>query len=99
MFQELTGYFNSIKKTQAAMKVTLHEIKKHLQGTNSDQKETRTQKSTFWSRRKKETFNQNTMKKQEFRKMRRGLGTSRTSLNIPTSNYRGARRRRGRTRN
>ena len=36
-------------------------------------------KSTVWTRRKKETFNQNRMKKQEFRKMRRGLGTSRTS--------------------
>ena len=29
MFQELTGYFNSIKKTQAAMKVALCERKKH----------------------------------------------------------------------
>ena len=37
-------------------------------------------KSTIWSRRKKETFNQNRMKKQEFKKMRRGLGTSRTTL-------------------
>ena len=35
MLQELTGYFNSIKKTQAEMKVTLSEIKKNLQGTNS----------------------------------------------------------------
>ena len=43
MLQELTGYFNSIKKTQAAMKVTLCEMKKNLQGTNSDGKETRTQ--------------------------------------------------------
>ena len=43
MFQELTGYFNSIKKTQAAMKVALCEIKKNLQGTNSEGKETRTQ--------------------------------------------------------
>ena len=42
-------------------------------------------KSTVESRRKKETFNQNRMKKQEFKKMRGGLGTSRTSLNIPTS--------------
>ena len=42
-------------------------------------------KSMVWSRRKKETFDQNRMKKQEFKKMRRGLGTSRTSLNIPTS--------------
>ena len=37
-------------------------------------------KSTVWSSRKKETFNQNRMKKQEFKKMRRGLGTSRTTL-------------------
>ena len=43
MLQELTGYFNSIKKTQAAIKVTLCEIKKNLQGTNSDGKETRAQ--------------------------------------------------------
>ena len=43
MLQELNGYFKSIKKTQAAMKITLCEIKKHLQGTNSDGKETRTQ--------------------------------------------------------
>ena len=42
-------------------------------------------KSTVWSRRKKQTFNQNRMKNQEFKKMRRGLGTSRTSLNIPIS--------------
>ena len=43
MLQDLTGYFNSIKKTQAAMEVALCEIKKNLQGTNSDGKETRTQ--------------------------------------------------------
>ena len=42
-------------------------------------------KSTVWSRRKKETFNQTRMKKQEFKKMRTGLGTSRTILSIPTS--------------
>ena len=42
-------------------------------------------KSTVWTRKKKETLNQNRMKKQEFKKMRRGLGTSRTSVNIPTS--------------
>ena len=35
MIKELIGYFNSIKKTQAEMKVTLSEIKKNLQGTNS----------------------------------------------------------------
>ena len=36
-------------------------------------------KSTVWTRRKKETSNQKRMKQQIFRKMRRGLGTSRTS--------------------
>ena len=36
MLQELIGYFNSIKKNQAAMKVTICEIKKNLQGTNSE---------------------------------------------------------------
>ena len=38
-----------------------------------------------WTRRKKETSNQKRMKKQEFKKIRIGLGASRTSLNIPTS--------------
>ena len=42
-------------------------------------------KSTAWTRRKKETSNEKRMKKQEFGKTRRGLGTSRTSLNVPTS--------------
>ena len=45
--------------------------------------------SMVWTRRKKETFNQNRMKKQEFKKMRTGLGTSRTSLNVPTSESQG----------
>ena len=35
MLKELIGYFNSIKKTQAKMKVALSEIKKNPQGTNS----------------------------------------------------------------
>ena len=36
-------------------------------------------KSMVWTRRKKETYNQKRMKKEDFRKMRRGLGISRTS--------------------
>ena len=43
MLQELSGYFDSIKKTQAAIKVALCETKKNLQGTNSDGKENRNQ--------------------------------------------------------
>ena len=43
MFKELTGYFNSIKKTQPEMQVTLNEIKKNSQGTNSGVDEAETQ--------------------------------------------------------
>ena len=46
------------------------KIKENVQGTNNDGKETGTQ-SEIWGRRKKETLNQNRMKKQEFKKMRR----------------------------
>ena len=60
------------------MKAMLTETKENVQGTNSDAKETGL-KSTVWIIRKKETSSQKRMKKQEFGKMRRGLGTSRTS--------------------
>ena len=66
------------------MKDTQNEIKQNIQGTNSEGKDPGL-KSMVWSKKKKETFNQNRMKKQEFKKMRRGLGASRTSLNVPTS--------------
>ena len=36
-------------------------------------------KSMVWTRMKKETYNHKIMKKQEFKKMRRTVGTSRTS--------------------
>ena len=59
------------------------EIKENVQGTNSDGKETGTQVNGL--EQKEETFNQNRMKKQESQKMRRGSGTSGTTLNVPTS--------------
>ena len=40
-------------------------------------------KPTIWNTRKEKAFNQNSRKKQEFKKTRIGLGTSGTSLNIP----------------
>ena len=62
----------------------LRETNENVQGTNSDAKETGTQINGE-TRRKKQTSNQKRMKKQEFGKMRRGLGTSGTTLNVPTS--------------
>ena len=67
MLKELTGYFNSIKKTQAEMKFTLiSEINKNLQGTNCGVMKLRI-KSLIWNIREKK-FNQNSKKKKEFKK-------------------------------
>ena len=65
------------------VKVMKSEIKENVQGTNSDGKETGTQINSL--DQKEEINNQNRMKKQEFKKMKRVLGTSRTTLNVPTS--------------
>ena len=80
MLTELVEYGRKIEEKVKAMK---SKIEENVQGTNNDGKETRL-KSMVWTRRKKESFNQNRMEKQEFSKMRRGLQTSRTTLNIPT---------------
>ena len=81
MLTELVEYGH---KLDEKMKAMLSETKENVQGTNSDGKETGL-KSMVWTRRKKETSNQNRMKKQELKKLRRRLGTSRTTLNVPTS--------------
>ena len=73
----LTDLVESVRKPDEQMKPMLRETKENVQGTNSDAKETGTQINTV--DQKEETPNQKRMKKQEFGKMRRGLGTSRTS--------------------
>ena len=65
------------QKLDEKMKAMLRETKENVQGTNGDGKETGTQINAV--DQKEETSNQKRVKKQEFRKMRRGLGTSRTS--------------------
>ena len=80
MLTEILEYGRKIEEKVKAMK---SEMKENTQGTNSDRKETGTQINGL--DQKEETFNQNRMKKQEFKNVRRGLGTSGTSLNVPTS--------------
>ena len=63
------------------MKATQSEIKQNIQGTNSEGKETRTQINDLEQKEER----RNRMKKQECKKMRRGLGTSGTPLNVPTT--------------
>ena len=77
VIRKLTELVDIGRKLDEKMKATLRERKENVQGTNSDTKETGTQINS-WTRRKKETSNQKRMKQQEFRKMRRGLGTSKT---------------------
>ena len=64
-------------KIEEKVKVIQSEIKKNIQGTNSEGKETGTQINNL-EQKEEITFNQNQMKKQEFKTMIRGLGTSGT---------------------
>ena len=53
-------------------------------GTNSDRKETGTQINGV-DQKEERNIQPGKNEETEFKKMRRGLGTSRTSLNVPTS--------------
>ena len=81
MFTEMVEYGCKIEEK---VKVIKSEIKKNVQGTNSEGKETRTQINDL-EQKEEINIHQNRMKTREFKKMRRGLGTSRTTLNIPAS--------------
>ena len=79
MLTEMVEYGHKIEEVMAMQS----EIKENVQGTNSDWKETGPQINDL--DQKEETVNQNRMKKQEFKIMRRGLGTFWTTLHVPTS--------------
>ena len=80
----LTGMVEYRHKIEEEVKAVQSEIKENIQETNSDGKETRTQINDLEQKEEINTQPEQ-MKKQEFKKMRRGLGTSRTTPNIPTS--------------
>ena len=67
-------------KLDEKMKTMLSEIKENVHGTSSDGKETRTQINGV---------DQKEERKKAFKKIRRGFRTSRTSVNIPTSESQG----------
>ena len=62
----------------------LSEIRENVQGTNSHGKETKTQINNL-DQKEGRNIQPEKNEKQEFKKMRRGLGTSRATLNVPTS--------------
>ena len=84
--RKLTELVEFGQKLDEKMRAVLRETKENVQGTNSDGKETGTQINGV-DQKEEETSNQKRMKKEDFKKMRRGLGTSRTSLNVPTSEF------------
>ena len=72
------------RKLDEKMKAMLSEIKENVQGTNNDGKETGTQINGV-DQKEERNIQPEQNEETRFKKMRRGLGTSRTSLNIPTS--------------
>ena len=82
MLTHLVEYGRKIEEEVKAMQ---SEIKENVQGTNSEEKETRTQINGL---EQKEEINIQSEQHEEIRKlkkMRKGLGTFGTTLNIPTS--------------
>ena len=77
VIKKLTELVEFVRKLDEKMRAMLRETKENVQGTNSDGKETETQINGV--DQKEERNIQSEKKKQEFGKMRRGLGTSRTS--------------------
>ena len=84
MIRMLTELVEFGRILDGKMKAMLSEIKENVQGTNSDGKETRTQINSLY---KKEEIKIQPEQNEETRiqKMRRGLGTSRTTLNVTTT--------------
>ena len=80
----LTEMVENSHKAKEKLKAMQSEIKENVQGTISKGKETSTQTNGL---EQKEERNIQPEKNEETRiqKIRRGLGTSRTSLNVPTS--------------
>ena len=81
------------RKLDEKMKAMISEIKENVQGTNSNGKETGTQINSL-EQKEKRNIRPEKNEEQEFKKMRRGVGTSRTTLNVPTSKSQGAKRKR-----
>ena len=85
----LTELIELGQKMKEQMKDTQNEIKQNIQGTNSDRKESRTQINDL---EKKEEIIIQPEQNEETRiqkKMRRGLGTSGTTLNVLISKSQG----------
>ena len=80
----LTELAEFVWKVDEKMKAMPRETKENVQGTNSDEKETGTQINGVDQKEERNIQPENN-EETRIQKMRRGLGTSRTSWNVPTS--------------
>ena len=78
VIRKLTELVEFGRTRDEKMKAMLRETKENVQGTNSDGKETGTQINGV-DQKEERNIQPEKNEKQEFGKMRRGLGTSRTS--------------------
>ena len=85
VIKTLTELAEFVQKVDEKMKVMPRETKENVQGTNSDVKETGTHINGVDQKEGRNIQPEKNEFFQEFKKMRRGLGTSRTSRNVPTS--------------
>ena len=95
----LTEINESGQKTEEKVKTMKSEIKENVQGTNSEGKETGTQVNSLEQKVEINIRPEQNEENKNSKTMKRGLGTSRTTLTFQHPNHRGARRRRGRPRN
>ena len=84
VIRKLTDLVEFGHKLDEKMKAMLRETKENVQGTNSEWKETSTQINGL-EQREEINIQLEQNEEKEFFKMRRGLGTSGTSPNVPTS--------------
>ena len=98
MLQELIGYFNGIKSTQAEMKVVLSEIKKNLQRTKSGEDEAKNQINDLGHMEEKSRQSEQ-QEEQRILKNEDSLGSLWDISKCQHLSHRNARRRRGRARN
>ena len=98
ILKELTGYFNSTKKTQAEMKDILIEIKNNLQRINSGVDEAKNQINDLEHKEEKDiqSVQQEEKRTQKIEECKELLGQLQV---FQHSHHRGARKRRERARN
>ena len=83
MLRDVIEYRHKIKEEVKAIQ---SQVKTNIQGTNSEGKKTRTQINNLEQKEERNIQSeQNEERRIQKKKMRRGLGTSGTTLNIPIS--------------